>query len=212
MKAMINKNTFLLLLITVIISTACFSQEPKDLDEKVEKFLNENRQQWRDLNVPFGDGKIIHDLIVENNYQSALEIGTSTGHSTIWIAWALSKTGGKLITVELNEKRQQQAIANIKKAGLSDFVEFRLGDAHQIVKEMKGPFDFVFSDADKDWYVQYFKDVHPKLKKGGRFTAHNVLQNIGGIREYMEFVNKHPEYITTVDKSSSSGIAISFKK
>jgi caffeoyl-CoA O-methyltransferase len=212
MKAMINKNTFLLLLITVIISTTCFSQEPKDLDEKVEKFLNENRQQWRDLNVPFGDGKIIHDLIVENNYQSALEIGTSTGHSTIWIAWALSKTGGKLITVELNEKRQQQAIANIKKAGLSDFVEFRLGDAHQIVKELKGPFDFVFSDADKDWYVQYFKDVHPKLKRGGRFTAHNVLQNIGGIKEYMEFVNKHPGYITTVDKSSSSGIAISLKK
>lgn len=71
---------------------------------------------------------------------------------------------------------------------------------------------FVFSDADKDWYVQYFKDIHPKLKKGGRFTAHIVLQNIGGIREYMEFVNKHPDYVTTVDKSSSSGIAISYKK
>jgi caffeoyl-CoA O-methyltransferase len=70
----------------------------------------------------------------------------------------------------------------------------------------------VFSDADKDWYIQYFKDVHPKLKQGGRFTAHNVLQNISGIREYMEFVNNHPDYVTTVDKSSSSGIAISLKK
>lgn len=212
MKILICRNLFPILLITVFIYSSSFGQNQKGLDEKVEKFLNDNRQQWRDLNVPYGDGKIIHDLIVENKYQAALEIGTSTGHSTIWIAWALSKTGGKLITVELDERRQQQAIANIKKAGLSDFVEFRLGNAHQIVRDLKGPFDFVFSDADKDWYVQYFKDVHPKLKQGGRFTAHNVLQNIGGIKEYMEFVQKHPDYITTVDKSSSSGIAISFKK
>lgn len=209
---MINRNLIPILLILILITSSSFGQNQKDLDEKVEKFLNENRQQWRDLNVPFGDGKIIHDLIVENKYQSALEIGTSTGHSTIWIAWALSKTGGKLITVELDEKRQQQAIENIKKVGLSDIVEFRLGNAHQIVKDLKGPFDFVFSDADKDWYVQYFKDVHPKLKQGGRFTAHNVLQNIRGIREYLEFVNKHPDYLTTVDKSSSSGIAVSLKK
>ncbi|WP_373521882.1 O-methyltransferase [Aquiflexum sp.] len=212
MKTNMKISILFLFVLSFVMGSICHGQNQKDLDEKVEKFLNDNRQQWRDLNVPFGDGKILHDLIVENNYQSALEIGTSTGHSTVWIAWALSKTGGKLITVELDKNRQKQAIENINKAGLSDFVEFRLGDAHQIVKEVKGPFDFVFSDADKDWYVQYFKDIHPKLKEGGRFTAHNVLQNLGGIRAYLEFVNNHPEYITTVDKSSNSGIAISVKK
>jgi caffeoyl-CoA O-methyltransferase len=212
MKSIMKIKILPILLITVLFSPFSFAQSQKELNENVQKFLNDNRQQWRDLNVPFGDGKIIHDLIVDNNYQSALEIGTSTGHSTIWIAWALSKTGGKLITVELDPNRQKTAIANLKKVGLSDYVEFRLGNAHQIVKEVEGPFDFVFSDADKDWYIQYFKDVHPKLKQGGRFTAHNVLQNIGGIREYMEFVNNHPDYVTTVDKSSSSGIAISRKK
>jgi len=212
MKTIMNKKLILMLLIAVLVSPSCFGQGSKEIDERVEKFLNENKQQWKDLNVPFGDGKILHDIIVENNYQSALEIGTSTGHSTIWIAWALSKTGGKLITVELDPNRQKTAIANLKKVGLSDYVDFRLGNAHQIVKEVEGPFDFVFSDADKDWYIQYFKDVHPKLKQGGRFTAHNVLQNISGIREYLEFVKNHPEYVTTVDKSSSSGIAISLKK
>jgi caffeoyl-CoA O-methyltransferase len=212
MKTNMNKKLILMLLIAVLVSPSCFGQGSKEIDERVEKFLNENKQQWKDLNVPFGDGKILHDIIVENNYQSALEIGTSTGHSTIWIAWALSKTGGKLITVELDPNRQKTAIANLKKVGLSDYVDFRLGNAHQIVKEVEGPFDFVFSDADKDWYIQYFKDVHPKLKQGGRFTAHNVLQNISGIREYLEFVKNHPEYVTTVDKSSSSGIAISLKK
>jgi caffeoyl-CoA O-methyltransferase len=77
---------------------------------------------------------------------------------------------------------------------------------------MKGPFDFVFSDADKNWYVQYFKDIHPKLKKGGRFTAHNVLMYSGGIRDFMEYINNHPEYQTSIDRSSSSGISISLKK
>ncbi|MFD2202828.1 O-methyltransferase [Shivajiella indica] len=207
---------YLLLFFMVFgISTSCFSQtssKDKELDERVQKFLDENKRQWRSLNVPYEDGQVLFDLIVNNNYKSALEIGTSTGHSTIWIAWALSKTGGKLITMEIDDNRQKEAKANIVKLGLSEYVEFRLGDAHQMVKEVKGPFDFVFSDADKDWYVQYFKDIHPKLKRGGRFTAHNVLMSSSGIREFMEYIKNHPEYNTSIARSSSSGISISLKK
>lgn len=183
-----------------------------ELDARVKEYLEEHKDEWHDLNVPYEDGQVLHDLIVKNNYRSALEIGTSTGHSTIWIAWALSKTGGKLTTIEIDKERQAEAIENLKAAGLDSFVDFRLGDAHQIVKELEGPFDFVFSDADKEWYVQYFKDIDPKLEKGGTFTAHNVLQDMTGIREYMDFVKSQPGYETTVDRSSDSGIAISRKK
>ncbi len=195
--------------------TGCMAQvtdTQSELDRRVETFLTEKRQAWHDLNVPYEDGRVLHDLIVNNNYQSALEIGTSTGHSTVWIAWALSKTGGKLVTIEIDENRQREAIENLKALGLADVVDFRLGDAHQLVKELTGPIDFVFSDADKDWYIQYFKDVDPKLKTGGTFTAHNVLQSISGIKEYMDFVNSQSGYETTVDRSSNSGIAISRKK
>lgn len=203
----------LILFIGIVMGSAAQNtEEQRSLDERVQQFLDENRDQWQDLNVPYEDGEVLYQLIVDNNYQSALEIGTSTGHSTIWMAWALSKTGGKLITLEIDEKRQSVAKEKIKSLGLSDYVEFILGDAHDIVKELEGPFDFVFSDADKGWYVQYFKDIDPKLKKDGRFTAHNVLQSMSGIQEYMDFVNNHPDYKTTVDKSSRSGIAISYKK
>lgn len=188
------------------------TETQSELDKRVEKFLTEKRSAWQDLNVPYEDGKVLHDLIVNNHYQSALEIGTSTGHSTVWIAWALSKTGGRLVTLEIDENRQREAIENLKFLGLADLVDFRLGDAHQLVKGVEGPLDFVFSDADKDWYIQYFKDVDPKLKTGGTFTAHNVLQSIGGIKEYMDFVSSQPGYETTVDRSSNSGIAISRKK
>ncbi|HWK59596.1 MAG TPA: class I SAM-dependent methyltransferase [Parapedobacter sp.] len=204
-------------IITVCIGIAagCVAQNPEsqgELDKKVEAFLQKNKGTWQDLNVPYNDGQVLHDLIVDNGYTAALEIGTSTGHSTVWIAWALSKTGGKLVTIELDENRQRQAKANVEAAGLSAFVDFRLGNAHDLVPEVEGPLDFVFSDADKDWYIQYFKDVDPKLKPGGRFTAHNVLQSISGIREYLEFVNNHPGYETHIDNTSSSGIAVSLKK
>lgn len=215
MKTLFSIKSALLCLFSFGLAIGCVAQDTptqSELDKRVEKFLSEKRQAWQDLNVPYEDGQVLHDLIVKNKYQSALEIGTSTGHSTVWIAWALSKTGGKLITIEIDENRQREAIENLKALGLADVVDFRLGDAHQLVREQEGPFDFVFSDADKDWYVQYFKDIDPKLKTGGTFTAHNVLQSISGIKEYMDFVNRHPNYETTVNRSSNSGIAISRKK
>lgn len=182
------------------------------LDEKVERFLEKNRRNWRDMNVPYQDGRVLYDLIVKNNYTSALEIGTSTGHSTVWLAWAMSKTGGKVTTIEINESRHQEALENLREAGLEKYVDARLADAHQLVKELKGPFDFVFSDADKGWYIQYFKDVDPKLEPGGCFTAHNVLNGYGGTREFVDYVSGLDNYKTTIDHSSSSGISISYKE
>lgn len=184
----------------------------KELNAKVEKFLNENRGKWYDWNIPYEDGKILYNLIIKNHYKRALEIGTSTGHSAIWMAWALSKTGGRLITVEIDEGRYKTALKNFKKAGVEEYIDTRLADAHQLVKELKGPFDFVFSDADKEWYTQYFKDVEPKLVIGGCFTAHNVSDGFGGIKEFLDYVGSLPNYQTTIDRSSSSGISISYKK
>ena len=183
-----------------------------ELDATVEKFLNENRRNWHDWNVPYKDGKTLFNLIVKNNYRRALEIGTSTGHSTIWMAWALSKTGGKLITIEIDEDRYKTALKNFKKAGVEEFIGARLADAHQLVKELKGPFDFVFSDADKEWYTQYFKEVDPKLVVGGCFTAHNVTDGFGDVKRFLNYVRSLPNYETTIDRSSSSGISISYKK
>ena len=124
---------------------------------KGEKFLKENRSNWSDWNVPYEDGKLLHDLILKNNYTRALEIGTSTGHSAVWMAWAFSKTGGRLITIEIDEGADKTALKNFRQAGVGHLVDARLADAHQLVKELKGPFDFVFSDADKEWYTPVFR-------------------------------------------------------
>lgn len=181
------------------------------LDARVEKFLNDKRSEWRDWNVPYQDGKVLYDLIIRNNYTRALEIGTSSGHSAIWIAWALTKTGGKLITVEIDENLHQKALQNFKATGLEAFIDARLADAHHLVKKLEGPFDFVFLDADKEWYTKYFKDLDPKLIKGGCFTAHNASNSYPGIKEFLDYVRSRPGYRTTIDRTSSSGISVSYK-
>jgi predicted O-methyltransferase YrrM len=80
------------------------------------------------------------------------------------------------------------------------------------VKELEGPFDFIFTDADKEWYTQYFKDLDPKLVKGGCFTAHNASNAYSGIKEFLDYIRSRPDYQTSIDRSSSSGISISYKK
>ncbi len=215
---------FFLFLATAIFSGLLNAQELKEnpaLDEKVKKFLADHSGQWHDLNIPASDGQLLYDLIIKGNYKSALEIGTSTGHSGIWIAWALSKTGGKLITLEYDESRHKTALKNFKEAGLAEYIDARLGNAHTLVKELKGPFDFVFSDADKDWYKNYFIDVDPKLKIGGCYTTHNISDRSssgygrsggrggGGYSDdYLEYVRSLKNYETTLN----NGTLISYKR
>ncbi len=203
---------FIFLVGAMMLAWAQEAETRTERDAKVENFLRENRGRWRDWNVPYQDGQVLYDLIIKNHYQKALEIGTSTGHSSIWMAWALSKTGGKLITIEIDERRYKQALKNFRRAGVEDLIDARLADAHQLVKALPGPFDFVFSDADKEWYSQYFKDVEPKLVKGGCFTAHNVIDADGGVKEFLDHIRRLPNYQTTINRSSSSGISISYKK
>jgi predicted O-methyltransferase YrrM len=184
-----------------------------DLDKTVRTFLDRHRGTWRDLNVPESDGQLLHDLILKHKYTRALEIGTSTGHSGVWIAWALAKTGGRLTTVELDRERHQTALANFKEAGLASHIDARLGDAHEIVPALPGPFDFVFSDADKDWYKNYLVAVWPKLTPGGCFTAHNVSGRAGGgIGEFLAHLKTLPDAETRFDSSSRAGISISCKR
>jgi caffeoyl-CoA O-methyltransferase len=210
---------FGLVVIAVALSTPAALVQPAghqaSLDARVQAFLTEHAGTWHDLNVPASDGQLLHDLIVKHRYTRALEIGTSTGHSGIWIAWALSKTGGKLITVELDEGRHREALKNFEAAGLSAFIDARLGDAHEIVPALPGPFDFVFSDADKDWYPRYFAAVFPKLTQDGCYTTHNVSESgrrgVSGSREYLALLRSTPNTETTVDERGA-GLAVTCKR
>jgi len=205
--------TSLVMVASVVIAVgggrAVVSQEKASaLDAVVTKFLDQHRGSWHDLNVPEADGRALYDLVLKNGCRRALEIGTSTGHSGIYIAWALGKTGGKLITIDIDEGRYREALGHFKEAGVAAFVDARLADAHDLVPKLEGPFDFVFIDADKEWYTNYAKAVLPKLTVGGLLTAHNVSQ-YGGRRQmtgdFYEWIKSQPN----LETSFSAGVMVS---
>jgi predicted O-methyltransferase YrrM len=173
------------------------------LDDRVRAFLDTHRY----------DGQQLHDLVLKGGYTRALEVGTSTGRSGIWIAWALAKTGGKLVTIDIDRGRHEIAVRNFKDAGVAPFIDARLADAHDLVPALPGPFDFVFIDADKDWYTTYAKAVIPKLTVGGCLTAHNVYPSRGWrgsmTGDFHGYLTSLPFMETTV---TPGGLAISYKR
>ncbi len=181
-----------------------------DIDARVTKFLAANRYNWRDLNVPEADGRALYDLIVKNSYRRAVEVGTSTGHSGIWTAWGLSKTGGKLITIEIDETRYREAKRNFDMAGVAAFVDARLGDAHELVPRLDGPIDFVFIDADKEWYTRYAQALIPKLRVGGCLAAHNVSPS--GRRQMTGDFYGYVTSLPSMESNFSAGVFVSYKR
>lgn len=213
-----KRAALILLLVLPLLSVRAAGQaapsSAQARDDRVREFLEAQKGRWRQENVTETDGRLLHDLILKRGYTRALEIGTSTGHSGIWQAWALSKTGGSLVTVEIEEFRHLAAVRNFKAAGLDPWIDARLGDAHTLVGTLEGPFDFIFIDADQNWTPNYFRALLPKLAPGGCFAVHNVLSlgYMKGVREFLDEVRRLDAMETTVETSSGGGISLSFKK
>jgi caffeoyl-CoA O-methyltransferase len=103
-----------------------------------------------------------------------LEIGTYTGYSAICLAEGMER-GGKIITLDINEELESMVRQNFQDAGMEDRVDYRVGDAMQIIPGLTEVFDLVFIDADKENYSHYFDLVFDKIRPGGFILADNVL-------------------------------------
>jgi predicted O-methyltransferase YrrM len=136
-----------------------------------------SRENIDDLLLPIGPATatILSTLIQECESRSILEVGTSYGYSTVWLAEAARATGGIVTTLELHPHKVEYAKAQIAKAGLAEFVDFRVGDALETLKELPGPFEFVLLDLWKDLYIPCFDLIHPKLADGALLVADNML-------------------------------------
>lgn len=162
----------------------------RELLSELETWGQENdatAQNRRDkmLNLEPDTAHLISLLIRSSKSTSLLEVGTSNGYSTIWLAWAAAQTGGHVISLERDEKKQSMADANLKRAGLRDRVDLLLGDGTELVKTLKGPFDFVFFDADRFSAPDQLKLLLPKLLPGALILADNVHSHPDEIAPYL---------------------------
>jgi predicted O-methyltransferase YrrM len=127
------------------------------------------------LSVGRRTATLLNVIASEAGARTILEIGTSYGYSTIWLAAAARETGGRVVTLELQQEKSDYARQQLARAGLEPFVEFRVGDARESIAALPGPFDFVLLDLWKDLYIPCFDLVLPKLATGAVVVADNML-------------------------------------
>jgi predicted O-methyltransferase YrrM len=158
------------------------------------------------------DGRFLRVLVATRGTKRALEIGAASGYSGIWIGQGLRETGGRLISIEYDPVRAQEAAANIKRAGLSDVVQVIAGDAFQEIPKLEGTFDMIFLDAWKQDYKRFFELTFPRLNTGGVFLAHNVVNKREDMGDFLDAIATHPNGWSTIIAPSGEGMSLTYKR
>lgn len=163
------------------------------------------------LSVGRSSAQLLSILIKSLKPKTILEVGGSYGYSTVWLAEAAQSVGGRLITLEIHPQKQQYSRQTIAKAGLSGAVDFRLGDARELISQLPGPFDFVLLDLWKDFYIPCFDLFYPKLSSGTIVVADNMTypeMTRAQASKYRAHVRTKP-YIDSILLAVGGGLEVS---
>jgi predicted O-methyltransferase YrrM len=189
-------------------------------EEEIKKEIGgeEVLKKDRSLAIPREEGKFLYLLVKAMKAKSILEIGTSFGYSTIWLAMAAKEEKGKVITVDILPEKMTKARENLKKTGLLDSVELHLGDAKEVISQLKSPVDIVFLDADKRDYIEFIKLSLEKMRVGGVILSDNVLDcpeihkdDPEICEELMDYINKHPKVFSVTVPFLPNGLEMTMK-
>jgi predicted O-methyltransferase YrrM len=136
--------------------------------------------------------KFVSMLAVSKNAQTIFEVGTGVGYSTLWLAYAASATGGKVVTCEIDPAKADEARANLEKAGVANYVELLTGDARELLRHRDEPVDLLFIDADYGQYETYFDVVYKQMDVGSTVVADDVVDEEDYLADYTTYVQNHP--------------------
>ena len=148
-------------------------------------------------------GRSLDEIIEEHNPQRILEVGTLVGYSAIRMGRHLGKEG-RVVCVELRDDMAREARSNIKKAGLDDRIEVKVGDALKVLPTLSGSFDMLFLDAVKEDYINYLKLVEGLLHPGSLVVADNVKSHAEEVAGYLEYVRNSGKYKSAYRESKDT--------
>lgn len=138
-----------------------------------------------------------------------LELGTSNGYSTIWLADAVRATGGALVTVDVDRDRSLLAAANLERADLAQFVELRVEDAAETLRAAADDaWDLVFLDAERPHYASYWPDLVRTLRPNGLLVVDNVISHASQVASFRELVSAHPGVTSTVVPTGAGALVV----
>jgi predicted O-methyltransferase YrrM len=155
-------------------------------------------EMGRGQGVTPAEGRHVHDLIVSRGYRRGLEVGTAHGYSAIWFGMAASRTGGSVVTIEIDPATAEKARANVRKAGLDAVIDARTADAFQAIPRLDGDFDFVFLDTGLGEDQRFLDLLRTRIRPGGVVMAHNATFMRWQQPDFWRSIHTPAEFETTV--------------
>lgn len=154
-------------------------------------------QRYR--NIEAESAQLLSQLIRMQQAKSILEIGTSTGYSTLWLAEAAQATHGQVITVEIDANRSAEAKRHATELALNEIVNFWVGDAADYLKENQKTFDFILLDAERNAYENYWPDLKRIIKpKGGVLIIDNVISHAAEVKPLLSLIKKDGTFMSSI--------------
>lgn len=150
-------------------------------------------------NIEAESAKLLSQFIRMQQAKAILEIGTSTGYSTLWLAEAAQATGGQVTTVEIDAKRSAEAKRHVAELELIEIVQFWVGDAADYLKEAQERFDFILLDAERHAYENYWPDLKRLIKpKGGVLIIDNVISHAAEVKSFLELIKNDQNFMSSI--------------
>ena len=176
------------------VAAADKPKSPVKLSKKVQTVIDRVERECRERPVYMSGSakaKRLAELVRQKKPKRVVECGTAIGYSGLWIASQLKTVGaGELITIEIDPARAKEAKRNFAEAGLADFVEVKVGNAREVVKQIDGPIDFVFIDCGYSNYLPCLTGLEDELADGAIVVADNVGIGASGMKDFLDYVRK----------------------
>ena len=183
------------------------NESTRRLLQELEVFGQKNSGYF---NIPPETGEFFYMLILISKAKNILEVGTSNGYSTIWLGEAVKQNKGKITTIEIADHKVKIATENFKRAKLDKTIKIINGDALKEIPKLKEKLDFLFLDAVKEDYINYFKLAYPKLTKNAIIVADNAIMFEKYMRDYLNYVRNNKN-LRSVLIPIGSGVEFSLK-
>ncbi|MCH7393803.1 class I SAM-dependent methyltransferase [Acinetobacter dispersus] len=182
------------------MTSTVFLQRISDLyDEFKQHDARQSDRLTRYRNIEAESAKLLAMLVRTQRSKRILEIGTSTGYSTLWLAEAAKVVGAKVQTLEINAFRSAQAKKYAEEFGLESFIDFWVGDAADYLADGTEPFDLILLDAERGSYVSYWQDLKRLLQSSGStLIVDNVISHAAEVKEFLELIKDDEDYMSTI--------------
>ena len=170
----------------------------------LEQFGHENDAHAKDrsqkmLNITPDTGQFLLLLIRALKAKRVLEIGTSNGYSTLWLAYAVQPLGGSVTTLESSPYKADMARANFAQAGLQAWIDLKVLDAGKFIQQQPNEvFDFVFLDSDREAYLAWWRDLQRVLVPGGLLVSDNAVSHAHEMADFVRVVQQTHGYLNSL--------------